>query len=34
LRNCAKCEKEIETAYRPDQKEIVYCEQCYQQEVV
>jgi len=32
-RNCAKCDKEIETAYRPDQPEIVYCEQCYQQEV-
>ena len=33
-RNCVKCNKGIETAYRPDQPEIVYCEQCYQQEVV
>jgi hypothetical protein len=33
-RNCAKCNKEIETTYRPDQPEIVYCEQCHQQEVV
>ncbi|OGZ83739.1 MAG: hypothetical protein A2401_00165 [Candidatus Staskawiczbacteria bacterium RIFOXYC1_FULL_38_18] len=33
LRNCAKCNKEIETSYAPDRPEIVYCEQCYQQEV-
>jgi hypothetical protein len=34
LRNCAKCNKEIETSYAPDRPEIVYCEQCYQQEVM
>ncbi len=33
-RKCAKCGKEIETSYAPDRPEIVYCEQCYQQEVV
>ena len=32
-RNCAKCNKEINTAYAPDRPEIVYCEKCYQQEV-
>ena len=33
-RNCAKCDRPIETSYSPDRPEIVYCEQCYQQEVV
>ena len=33
-RKCAKCSKELMTSYRSDQKEIVYCEQCYQKEVV
>ncbi|MCX6723226.1 MAG: hypothetical protein NT094_04165, partial [Candidatus Staskawiczbacteria bacterium] len=33
-RNCIKCNKEIQTSYAPDRPEIVYCEQCYQQEVV
>jgi len=33
-RNCAKCGKDIKTSYAPDRPEIVYCEQCYQQEVV
>lgn len=28
------CSNEFETAYAPDRPEIVYCEQCYQQEVV
>jgi len=32
-RQCAKCNKDIKTSYSPDRKEIVYCEQCYQQEV-
>jgi hypothetical protein len=32
-RKCAKCNKKIETSYAPDRPEIVYCEQCYQQEV-
>ena len=29
-----KCPNEFETAYRPDQPEIVYCEECYKTEVV
>ena len=32
-RKCAKCEKEIQTSYAPDRPEIVYCEQCYNNEV-
>lgn len=28
------CVNEFETSYAPDRKEIVYCEQCYQSEVV
>ncbi len=28
-RECAKCEKEIETTYAPERPEIIYCEQCY-----
>ena len=28
-----KCEEEFKTSYAPDRPEIVYCEQCYQQEV-
>ena len=28
------CPNEFETTYSPDRKEIVYCERCYQQEVV
>jgi CxxC-x17-CxxC domain-containing protein len=32
-RQCAKCGKDIKTSYAPDREEIVYCEQCYQQEV-
>lgn len=33
-RTCAKCSKDIETSYSPDRPEVVYCEQCYQQEVM
>lgn len=35
-RKCMKpgCENEFETSYAPDRPEIVYCESCYQQEVV
>ncbi len=33
-RQCAKCSKDIETSYAPDRSEIVYCVECYQQEVV
>lgn len=29
-----KCPNEFETSYSPDRKEVVYCEQCYQAEVV
>ena len=29
-----RCPNEFETSYAPDRKEIVYCEQCYQREVV
>ncbi|MCX6722862.1 MAG: hypothetical protein NT094_02205, partial [Candidatus Staskawiczbacteria bacterium] len=29
-----KCPNEFETSYAPDRPEIVYCEECYQQEVV
>ena len=29
-----KCPNEFETSYSPDRKETVYCEQCYQAEVV
>lgn len=33
-RICAKCGKKIQAAYAPDRPEIVYCEQCYNAEVV
>lgn len=33
-RSCAKCNKSIETSYAADRPEIVYCESCYQQEVI
>jgi hypothetical protein len=33
-RQCAKCNTDIQTSYSSDRPEIVYCEQCYQQEVV
>lgn len=29
-----KCEIEFETSYAPDRPEIIYCEKCYQQEVL
>ncbi|OGZ69385.1 MAG: hypothetical protein A3D35_01745 [Candidatus Staskawiczbacteria bacterium RIFCSPHIGHO2_02_FULL_34_9] len=29
-----QCPNEFETSYAPDRPEIIYCEQCYQQEVV
>ena len=29
-----KCSNEFETSYSPDRPEVVYCEKCYQQEVV
>ena len=33
-RTCAKCGKDIKTNFAPNRPEIVYCEQCYQQEVI
>jgi len=33
-RTCAKCGKEIRTNYSPERPEIVYCESCYQKEVI
>jgi hypothetical protein len=33
-RNCSHCEKEITTNYAPERPEIVYCESCYQREVI
>ncbi|MCR4328597.1 MAG: hypothetical protein NUV53_03720 [Patescibacteria group bacterium] len=33
-RECAKCTKNITTNYSPDRPETVYCEGCYQSEVV
>ncbi len=33
-RNCAHCSKAIVTNYAPERPEIVYCESCYQQEVI
>ncbi len=33
-RKCAHCNKEIKTNYAPDRPEIIYCEQCYQKEVL
>jgi len=32
--HAGKCTNEFETSYSPDRKEIVYCEQCYQAEVL
>ncbi len=33
-RKCDYCNKDIKTNYAPDRLEIVYCESCYQQEVI
>ncbi len=33
-RTCAKCGNSIKTSYAPERPEIVYCESCYQREVV
>jgi len=33
-RTCAKCGKKIESSYAPDRPETVYCQKCYQNEVV
>ena len=29
-----KCNNEFETSYSPDRPEIIYCEGCYQKEVI
>lgn len=33
-RNCAKCNAEFETNYSPDRPEILYCEECYNREIL
>ncbi|MFA6258916.1 MAG: hypothetical protein WCX79_04470, partial [Candidatus Paceibacterota bacterium] len=33
-RKCAKCNKDITTAFSPEGREIVYCEKCYQNEFI
>lgn len=33
-RNCAKCGEETSSAFGPERPEIIYCEKCYQQELV
>lgn len=33
-RKCDHCSKDIKTNYSPERKEIIYCESCYQQEVI
>ncbi|MCP6719886.1 MAG: hypothetical protein KJI72_00985 [Patescibacteria group bacterium] len=33
-RKCVKCGKSMQSSYSPDRPETVYCEQCYQAEVV
>ena len=33
-RNCDKCKKAIESTYTPEDERIVYCEECYKQEIV
>jgi len=33
-RNCAKCDNVMVTSYAPNRPEIVYCEKCYQQEII
>jgi len=33
-RKCAKCDREFETSFAPERPEIIYCETCYQNEVM
>lgn len=33
-RTCGKCGKSMETSYAPERKEIVYCESCYNAEIL
>ncbi|MFH0818980.1 MAG: hypothetical protein V1898_03230 [Patescibacteria group bacterium] len=32
-RECAKCKKSIASSYEPDRPEIIYCNECYQEEI-
>ena len=34
LRHCSLCDKEIKTTHLLEESKIVYCEACYQQEVI
>ena len=34
MRTCSKCGKDIETSYSPDRPETVYCESCYNVEIL
>ncbi len=31
-RSCTKCDKALQSTYAPDRKEIIYCQECYNQE--
>ena len=33
-RSCTKCETEFETSYAPDRPETIYCEKCYNSEIL
>ncbi|MCC6323880.1 hypothetical protein IT400_03770 [Candidatus Nomurabacteria bacterium] len=33
-RQCDKCGKDVQSSFAPDRPEIIYCESCYQQEVM
>ncbi|MDP2630202.1 MAG: hypothetical protein Q8P56_02220 [Candidatus Uhrbacteria bacterium] len=33
-RDCAHCSRQIQTTFAPDKPEVVYCESCYQAEIV
>ncbi|MDD2487681.1 MAG: hypothetical protein PHS92_04920 [Candidatus Gracilibacteria bacterium] len=33
-RNCDRCNKEIKTTFSPERPEIVYCEDCYNKEII
>ena len=33
-RKCAKCQTDMKTSYAPDRPEVVYCAECYKEEIV
>jgi len=33
-RKCDKCSIDIKTTYSPERPEIVYCEECYNKEII